>query len=130
MINIIPVVTKKQRADFIDFPHDLYIGDSNYVPELFVAQDDLLNPNKHPFYKHSSAQLFLAYKDNKIVGRIAAIWNTEHNTFNQVREGQFGFFDCINHQEVANALFNSAKTWVKEKGGEKIVGPINLSTNE
>ena len=130
MINIIPVETKKQRAEFIDFPHDLYIGDTNYVPELFVGQDDLLNPAKHPFYKHSSAQLFLAYIDNKIVGRIAAIWNNPHNEFNNVKEGQFGFFDCINNQEVANALFDTAKNWIKEKGGEKIVGPINLSTNE
>lgn len=130
MINIIPVTTKKQRAEFIDFPHDLYMGDPNYVPELFVAQDDLLNPNKHPFYLHSSAQLFLAYKDNKIVGRIAAIWNPHHNEFNKVNEGQFGFFDCINDQEVANKLFDTAKAWVKEKGGDKIVGPINLSTNE
>lgn len=130
MINIIPVQTKKQRAEFIDFPHDLYMGDPNYVPELFVAQDDLLNPQKHPFFQHSSAQLFLAYKDNKIVGRIAAIWNTQHNSFNNVNEGQFGFFDCINDQEVADKLFDSAKAWVKEKGGEKIAGPINLSTNE
>lgn len=130
MINIIPVTTKKQRAEFIDFPHDLYIGDPNYVPELFVAQDDLLNSAKHPFYKHSSAQLFLAYKDQKLVGRIAAIWNTQHNSFNHVTEGQFGFFDCINDQEVANALFDTAHKWVKEKGAEKIVGPINLSTNE
>lgn len=130
MINIIPVETKKQRAEFIDFPHDLYLGDPNYVPELFVGQDDLLNPAKHPFYLHSSAQLFLAYRDNKIVGRIAAFWNVHHNTFNNVNEGQFGFFDVINDQEVANALLHAAEKWVQEKGGEKLVGPINLSTNE
>ncbi len=130
MIDIIPVVSKKQRAEFIDFPHDLYIGDPNYVPELFIAQDDLLNPDKHPFFQHSTAQLFLAYRDNKIVGRIAAIWNTQHNAFNHVNEGQFGFFDCINDQEVADALLNTAYAWVREKGGNKIVGPINLSTNE
>ncbi|MBL1410566.1 hypothetical protein [Sphingobacterium faecale] len=130
MITIIPVETKKQRAEFIDFPHDLYLGNANYVPELFIAQSDLLNPKKHPFYKHSSAQLFLAYREHKVVGRIAAIWNTNHNTFNKVSEGQFGYFDCINDQEVASALFNAALSWVKAKGGNNIVGPINLSTNE
>ena len=108
----------------------MYKGDPNYVPELFVGQDDLLNPAKHPFYRHSSAQPFLAYKDNKIVGRIAAIWNVNHNEFNKTNEGQFGFFDCINDQEVANALFDAALKWVKSKGGNNIVGPINLSTNE
>ena len=130
MINIIPVETKKQRAEFIDFPHDLYLGDPNYVPELFVAQDDLLNPTKHPFYLHSSAQPFLAYRDGKLVGRIAAIWNTHHNTFNAVKEGQFGSFDCVDDQEVADALFETVKAWVLEKGGDKLIGPINLSTNE
>lgn len=130
MIEIIPVETKKQRAEFIDFPHDLYKGDPNYVPELFVGQDDLLNPDKHPFYKHSSAQLFLAYEDHKIVGRIGAFWNVNHNEFNQVNEGQFGFFDSVNDQRVADALFACAFEWIREKGGDTVVGPINQSTNE
>ena len=130
MIRIVSVENKKQRASFIDFPHDLYREDSNYVPELFMGQDDLLNPRKHPFYKHSTARLFLAYRDQKLVGRIAAIWNVNHNSFNNVKEGQFGFFDCIDDQEVANSLFEHVFNWVKEKGGERIVGPINLSTND
>lgn len=130
MITIVPVETKKQRAKFIDFPHDLYEGDQNYVPELFVAQDDMLNPAKHPFYKHSSLQMFLAYQGDKIVGRIAAIYNNNHNAFNQVHEGQFGFFDCINDQEVANKLLETAENWVKNKGGNNIFGPVNLTTND
>lgn len=130
MISIIPVENKSQRAEFIDFPHDLYLNNSNYVPELFVAQNDLLNSNKHPFYLHSSAQAYLAYQNNRLVGRILAIWNNRHNAFKEVNEGQFGFFDCIDDQEVANALLDAAKNWVKSKGGNKIVGPINLSTND
>lgn len=130
MITIIPVETKKQRAEFIDFPHDLYLGDPNYVPELFIAQRDLLDVEKHPFYKHSSIQLFLAYNEGKIEGRIAAIWNNNHNAFNKVNEGQFGYFDCVDNQEVANALFTAALSWIKAKGGDNVVGPINLSTNE
>ena len=131
MITIVPVETNKQRAKFIDFPHDLYANDPNYVPELFLGQEDLLNPNKHPFFKHSSGQLFLAYNDqNKIVGRIAAFWNVNHNNFNNVQEGQFGFFDVINDQEVANLLLQTAENWVKNKGGNNIVGPINLTTND
>jgi GNAT superfamily N-acetyltransferase len=125
MVTIQPVEGKKQLAKFIDFPHDLYANDPNYVPELFLGQQDLLSPSKHPFYKHSSA-----YRDDTIVGRIAAIWNVNHNTFNNVQEGQFGFFDCINDQEVANQLFAVAQDWVRAKGGDKIVGPINLTTND
>ncbi|MBE8713618.1 hypothetical protein [Sphingobacterium hungaricum] len=130
MITIIPVESKKQRKAFIDFPHDLYAEDPNYVPELFLAQEDLLTPGKHPFYLHSSAQLFLAYSDAKIVGRIAAIWNVNNNSFNHVQEGHFGFFDCINDQEVADKLFEAAENWVKQKGATTVVGPINLTTND
>lgn len=130
MITIIPVESKKQKTLFIDFPHTLYAGNSNYVPELFLGQWDLITPGKHPFYKHSTAQFFLAYRDQVLVGRVGAIWNVNHNEFNQVQEGQFGFFDCINDQEVATALLKTAEAWVKEKGGDTIVGPINLSTND
>jgi len=130
VITIVPIETKKQRAKFIDFPHDLYAEDPNYVPELFLGQEDLLNPEKHPFFKHSSAQLFLAYDGDKIVGRIAAIWNTNFNSFNNVTEGQFGFFDSINDQNVADKLFDAAEKWVREKGANVICGPINLTTND
>ena len=67
MVEVIPVGSKKQIAQFIDLPHDLYARDPNYVPELFLGQRDLLSPDKHPFYKHSSAQSFLAYKDGRLV---------------------------------------------------------------
>jgi len=130
VITIVPVETKKQLAAFIDFPHYLYANDPNYVPELFLGQEDLLSPKKHPFYKHSIAQPFLAYRNGEIVGRIAAIYNRNHNAFNNVNEGQFGFFDSINDQEVADTLFKTAEDWVKDKGANLIVGPINLTTND
>jgi len=82
-------------ATFIDFPHDLYKNNPNYVPELFIAQRDLLTPGKHPFHDHSQVQLFLAYDGDKVTGRIAAILNNNHNTFNKANDGFFGFFDAI-----------------------------------
>jgi GNAT superfamily N-acetyltransferase len=130
MIEVIPVGTARAvLADFIDFPHDLYKNDPNYVPELFIAQRDLLT--KHPFHKHNSLQAFIAYDGKKIVGRIAAILNNAHNEFNKRNDGFFGFFDCINNNEVATALFTKATEWLKEKGvTQKIIGPVNFSTNE
>ncbi len=130
MIEIVPVKDKKQLARFIDFPHDLYQGDKNYVPELFLGQQDLLSSDKHPFYKHSTAQPFLAFKNGVLSGRIVAIWNNNHNAYVHATEGHFGFFECINDQEVANALFDQVTKWVQEKGGDQIVGPINLTTND
>lgn len=114
---------------FIDFPHDLYKDDPYYVPELFMAQKDLLS-SKHPFFLHGAIQLFLAYDGNKIVGRIAAIRNGNHNAFNNVNEGFFGFFDAINNQEVANALLGAAENWLREQKLDNMIGPVNHSTNE
>jgi GNAT superfamily N-acetyltransferase len=129
MKKIVPVSNKKELAKFIDFPHDLYKNDPYYVPELFIAQRDLLTT--HPFHKHNSLQPFLAYDGDKIVGRIAAILNNAHNEFNKVNDGFFGFFDCIDDQETADLLFSTAAKWLKDKDvDQKFIGPVNFSTNE
>jgi GNAT superfamily N-acetyltransferase len=130
MTGIVTVNSSKQLKAFIDFPHDLYVGDSNYVPELFIAQRDLLTPGKHPFHEHSKVQLFLYYKNGTISGRIAAILNNNHNLFNNTTDGFFGFFESINDLEIAAALFASAEEWLKEQGATTIIGPVNPSTNE
>ncbi len=131
MIRIEPVTAKSQLAAFIDFPHALYAGDPNYVPELFIAQRDILTPGKHPFHEHSSLQCFLAVDESKKVkGRIAAILNNNHNAFNKTNDGFFGFFDCIDDISVAKALFDEAEKWLREKKVSNMIGPANPSTNE
>lgn len=130
MIWIEPVDNKRKLKSFIDFPHQLYRGDKNYVPELFIAQRDLLTPGKHPFHEHSSMHLFLAYRNNEVQGRIAAILNNNHNTANNTADGFFGFFDCIDDVDVAKLLFAEAAEWLKEKGARTAIGPVNPSTNE
>jgi GNAT superfamily N-acetyltransferase len=130
MIRIEKVSSKKQLKAFVDFPHDHYSGNANYVPELFIAQRDLLTPGKHPFHDHSVVQPFLAWSGNKIVGRIAAIENRNHNSFNGVTDGFFGFFEVIDDMEVAKALLNEVKQWLIQRGLTTIVGPVNFSSNE
>lgn len=130
MTGIVTVRDKKQLKAFIDFPHDLYEGDAHYVPELFIAQRDLLTPGKHPFHEHSKVQLFLYYKDFALQGRIAAILNNNHNRFNQATDGFFGFFECVDDAAIAAALFGSAEAWLREQGATTIIGPVNPSTNE
>ncbi|HEX8278138.1 MAG TPA: hypothetical protein VF540_05560, partial [Segetibacter sp.] len=132
MIRIKPVTNKKELATFIDFPHNLYFDDPNYVPELFIAQRDLLTPGKHPFHEHSSLQCFLAVdaSNNEVKGRIAAILNNNHNSFNHTNDGFFGFFDCANDNVIATALFDEAAKWLRAKGVVTMIGPVNPSTNE
>jgi len=130
MRQIRQVASKKDLAAFIDFPHELFKGDVNYVPELHIAQRDLLSPGKHPFHEHSEVKLFLAYEDNHIKGRIAAVLNNNHNSFKNRKDGFFGFFDVIDDQEIADLLLNEAAKWLKAKGAETMIGPVNPSTNE
>jgi hypothetical protein len=129
-IEKIDASNKKKMKEFIDFPHDLYAKDPNYVPELFVAQKDLLDPKKHPFFEHSKIELFFAYKDGKLAGRIAAIRNNNHIKFTGNNEAFFGFFEVIEDYEVAKQLFDTATAWVKKEGLTAIIGPTSMSTNE
>ncbi len=130
MIQVRQVSNRQMLKAFIDFPHKLYKHDENYVPELFIAQRDLLTPGKHPFHNHSQIQLFLAYRDGLIQGRIAAILNKNHNEFNQSNDGFFGFFDIVDDHLVADALFTTAEKWLAGKGARTSIGPVNFSTNE
>ncbi|AKD04223.1 hypothetical protein POKO110462_20015 [Pontibacter korlensis] len=130
MKQVLPVNTKQRLKAFIDFPHELYRNDPYYVPELYIAQEDLLTPGKHPFHEHSELQLFLAYQDQRVVGRIAAILNNNHNAFNNCQDGFFGFFDCVEDGEVAGMLFKEVQQWLLTKGAKSIIGPANFSTNE
>lgn len=129
-IEIVLVAGKKQLAQFIDFPHNLFAQDSNYVPELFIAQRDLLTPGKHPFHEHSVVKLYLALRGGKPAGRIAAILNRNHNNTNKAQDGFFGFFDCVNDTDISNALLDTAGTWLRQQGARTMIGPVSFSTNE
>jgi hypothetical protein len=130
MITIKQVATKAELAAFIDFPHTLFEGDKNYVPELHIAQRDVLTPGKHPFHNHSTIQCFLAYEDGKIKGRIAAILNNNHNSFGNKKDGFFGFLDLYNEAAVAEKLITEAKNWLIGKGLNTMIGPVNPTTND
>lgn len=124
------VTFKKGISEFINFPHDLYKDDANYVPEIFMGQKDMMNPDKYPFYKYGTAKFYLAKKDGKIVGRIAAIHNPNYNAHFNSKVGFFGFFDVIEDPQVAGLLLDRAKSYAKENGNDYLMGPTNYTTNE
>ncbi len=115
---------------FVDFPHTLYDGDPNYVPELHIAIREILNPKKNPFFKHSKASFFLAKLDGNIVGRIAAIRNNNYNKYHKCNVGFFGFFDVIDNHSIAKSLLDKAIDWCKQEGLDAVLGPTNLTTND
>jgi hypothetical protein len=129
-ITVKKVSSKSELNQFIKFPWKIYKDDKYWVPPLLMEQKTLLDKEKNPFFKAAEADYFLAYRNGEIVGRIAAIKNDLHLKYHNDNSGQFGFFECINDQQVANALFDAVKNWMKEKGLKFIKGPANPSSND
>ena len=109
---------------------DIYDGDPHWVPPLLMDRLKLIDEAKNPFYRHATSTLFLAERDGKIVGRIAAIVNRRHNEVHNEKQGCFGFFECINDLEVAKALFAAAEQELKAQGMTVVRGPYNPSSND
>ncbi len=130
MVTIRKVENEKDRMEFIKLPWEIYKNDKYWVPPLIFDVRNNLNPKKNPFFQHSEVQLFLAENDGKLVGRIAAIKNNNHNNFHHDKTGFFGFFETIDDEEVSNLLLNTACNWCKDKGFDTILGPVNPSTND
>ncbi|MCK9409919.1 MAG: hypothetical protein WCX28_03570 [Bacteriovoracaceae bacterium] len=124
------VQSSSDTKKFIDFLYTQYKDDPNWVPPLRMDREKLIDKKKNPFYKHSEMELFLAERDGKVIGRIGAIVNHHHNTEHNDKVGFFGFFECVNEQEVANALFDVAKKYLTSKGMNAMRGPANPSVND
>lgn len=124
------VDSKQKLKLFIKFPFKLYENNEFWVPPLITEQKKFLNKEKNPYFQHSDAQLFIAYKNDKIVGRISAQTNTQHNKTHNDKVGFFGFFESVNDQEVADKLLQTAENWLKERGLDTMRGPANFSVND
>jgi len=130
VIRIRKVENEQDRMKFIKLPWSIYKGDPFWVPPLIFDVRKNLDPAKNPFFKHAEVALFIAEKDGIDVGRIAAIKNDNHNNFHKDKAGFFGFFESIDDEEVSDLLLDEACKWVKDKGFDEILGPVNPSTND
>lgn len=129
MITIEKIETsnKRQVSDFVQFHYHLYKDTPQWVPPFVNDIKMMLDRTKHPFYEHSDADFWVAKQNGEIVGRIAAMENRPFNKYHNVKKAQFYLFDCINDQEVANALFYEAFDWCSKRGLDTIVGPKGFS---
>lgn len=128
-VEIIQVKTRSDRRRFLELPWKLYAKDPNWIPPLRTNQKELLGFRKHPFYDNAEGQAFYAMQGGECVGRIHAIIDRGHNEYYKEQRGFFGFFESINSNEVAGALFNAAKQWLRERGMTVVRGPVNPSMN-
>jgi GNAT superfamily N-acetyltransferase len=123
------VTSRRERDAFIKFQWQIYTDDPAWVPPLIIERKGFLDRERHPFYRHGDAALFLARKKGKIVGRIMASDDPNYNSVHQSNVGCFGLFESIDDRDVAAALFEAAANWLRNKGRTEIMGPIDYSTN-
>lgn len=126
-ITIKKVTTSKELKTFIRFNYEMYKENPYSVPDLY---DDMLNTfsrDKNAAFEFCEADYFLAYKDNKLVGRVAAIMNNRANETWNKKEVRFGWIDFIDDAEVSDALLKTVEAWGKERGATEIVGPLGFT---
>ncbi len=117
-------LTSKADVDrFIQIPFRLYKGHQQWVPPFITDIETMLNPDKHPYYEHSDAEFFIAVQNGEDVGRIAALENKPFNVYHDAKDAEFYLFECVDDQDVANALFETVFEWARARGLTKIVGP-------
>ncbi len=129
-MEIAPVSNGRDLERFIAFPYDHYRGHPLWVPQLRMDVRTLLSPAKNPFFQHAEAQYFLARSNGHTVGRIAAIKNDAHNQTWNDKVGFYGFFESIDDQAVAGALWDAAATWLRARGFDTMRGPMSPSVND
>ena len=129
MIVVKEVKTKKDVKAFIEFPLEMYKGNPNFVPPLY-SSEKVIFKKKNPYTSSCDTSYFLAYKDNKLVGRISGIIQKDANLKWNRSRVRFTRFDSIDDQEVADALFNAVESWAKEKGMDTICGPLGFNDLE
>lgn len=125
-IQVVEVTTSKQLKAFVDFFYDLYRDSPYAVPYLYLAEKLTLKPGSNPAFEFCEAQCFLAYKDGKVVGRVAAIINHRANDYWKREMARFGWFDFVDDPKVSEALLLAVEKWGKGKGMTEIAGPFGF----
>lgn len=129
-VNVVEVESSRQLKEFILYPNRLYAGDPNYVTPLYVERKEFFDFKNNPFYRTARTQLFLAMRDNEVVGRIATCVSYRHNDYHDERTGFFGFLDTPDDEEVSRKLLKVAMIELKKVGMDRMRGPMNFTTNQ
>ncbi len=117
-------------APFLRAADRVFEGDRAWIPPLRFEIQQRLHPKKNPFFEHAEAALFVALRGGQPVGRISASIDRDWQRTWKDRTGHFGFFDTIDDREVAKELFAAAERWLRERGVDRVIGPMSLGANE
>src|SRR3954454_4657434 len=119
----------RAQKRFVELPYRLHVG-TPWIPPLKLERRLFLSRRLNPFFKHGEAEYFLAWRDGRLVGRVSAQIDRAFNEYHESRTGMFGFLDLEDDPEVMEALLDAAAHWLRERGCDRIVGPMDFSMNE
>ena len=131
-LSVAEASSRRDLAEFVELPYRLFASEPDWVPPLRSDVRWVLDPAKNPFWRHARRTLFLARRGGRVVGRVAAIADDEHNRVHGDRTAFFGFFECEDDPEAAKALFAAAETAARAllPGCDRLRGPVNPSMND
>jgi GNAT superfamily N-acetyltransferase len=129
-VSIQPVRTRRQRKRFVKVPFRLHRKHPQWVAPLIFERMEFLDPAKNPYFEHADVELFVAERDGEPVGRISAQVDHRWDEYQGGGDAMFGFFEAADDPEVARALIGAASEWAAAKGRQRIIGPMDFTTND
>lgn len=129
-VSIRPVRTRRELKRFVKVPFHLHRESEQWVPPLIFERMQFLDRKKNPWFEHGEAEYFIAEREGEPVGRITAHIDSRWDTYQGGNDAMFGFFETAEDPEVVRALFDAATEWAVDKSRERILGPMDFTTND
>jgi GNAT superfamily N-acetyltransferase len=129
-VSVRPVAGRRDLDRFIKLPFRLHRDHPLWVPPLIMERREFLDRSKNPFFGHAEAEYFLAERDGEVVGRITAQVDGHWDEHNDGNDGMFGFYEAEDDPEIAAALVEAASEWLRDRGRDRLVGPMDFTTND
>jgi GNAT superfamily N-acetyltransferase len=129
-VAVTPVASRKDLREFIELPYRLHAGSPQWVPPLRLERRLFLNRRLNAYFTHSEAEYFLARRDGRVVGRITAQVDRAFNEYHHNAWGMFGFVEVEDDPEALSALLDAAAAWLRERGRDRMVGPMDFTMND
>jgi GNAT superfamily N-acetyltransferase len=129
-LEVSPVRSRRDRREFIALPFRLHANAEQWIPPLKLERQLWLKPRFNSWWKHADAELFLARRDGRVVGRISAQIDHNFNAYQGNDWGMFGFLELEDDAEALAALLDTAADWLRERGRDRMVGPMDFTMND
>ena len=129
-VDVRPVSSRRDLREFVELPYRLHVNTGVWVPPLRLERRLFLSKRTNAFFKHGDAQLFIAHRDGRVVGRLSAQYDEAYNAYHGDRSGMFGFLELENDPEILPPLLEAAASWLRAQGLDRMLGPMDFTLND